>query len=257
MELELAGTDNFRSLKGMPAHGGRRIGDHVLLRSDQLHMLDGEGWKVLDELGVRTVCDLRSKAERLRIPNHLPPGLQQLALDVSSDMRADQRIAMVLAQNPSPAGAQTMMFEVYRRLPGMLAPHLTRLFGLFESGAVPVLIHCAAGKDRTGFAVATLLHALGVPREYIIADYQLSARRMAEASEARREVMSKAISAMIGQPCSDETIDVVMDARPDYLHTAYARVNDRYGSMEGYLLACAGLDEPRLQRLQDRWLMAD
>src|SRR5690606_18118000 len=88
MNLQLAGTDNFRSLKGLPAHDGRRIAEHTLLRSDQLHMLAAEGWETLRTLGVKTVCDLRSEGERQRTPNNLPVELEQLALEVTGDMRA-------------------------------------------------------------------------------------------------------------------------------------------------------------------------
>src|SRR5690606_41978689 len=119
------------------------------------------------------------------------------------------------------AGAEAMMFEVYRRLPGMLAPHLPKLFGLFETGKVPVLVHCAAGKDRTGFAVAVILHALGVARKVIVADYQLSARRMVDASNVRRELMSTLVSNMIGKPCPVEAVESIMVDSLAYLHTAY------------------------------------
>jgi protein-tyrosine phosphatase len=257
MSVILAGTDNFRSLKGMVAHEGRRIAGHTVLRSDQLHQLDAEGWEVLRTLGVKTVCDLRSDGERERIPNRLPEELRQLAMAVTSDMRADKEISAMLAANPNVAGARGMMLEVYKRLPGMVAPHLPTLFGLFESGDVPVLIHCAAGKDRTGFTVAAILHALGVAQDVIVADYVLSARRLGGADDARRELMGRVIHNLMGQACSDETMEAMMDAHPDYLQTAYDNVERQYGSMDAYLRETAGLDEAALRRLRDRWLTAD
>ena len=257
INLQLAGTDNFRSLKGLPAHDGRRIAGHTLLRSDQLHMLGAEGWETLRTLGVKTVCDLRSEGERQRTPNNLPVELEQLALEVTGDMRADKTVSSLLVESPDLAGAEAMMFEVYRRLPGMLSPHLPKLFGLFETGNVPVLVHCAAGKDRTGFAVAVILHALGVARDVIVADYQLSARRMVDASDVRRELMSTLVSNMIGKPCPDEAVDVIMDARPEYLQTAYDCVDKHYGSMDAYIETCVGLDASGLKSLRDRYLTAD
>lgn len=256
MSMVLAGTDNFRSLKGMVAHEGRRIAGHTVLRSDQLHQLDAEGWEVLRTLGVKTVCDLRSDGERQRIPNRLPDELRQLAMAITGDMRADQEIAAMLAANPNVAGARRMMLEVYRRLPGMVAPHLPTLFGLFETGDVPVLIHCAAGKDRTGFTVAVILHALGVAQDAIVADYILSARRLGGADDPRRELMGRVIHNLMGQVCS-ETMEAMMDAHPDYLQTAFDSVNSQYGSMDAYLRETAGLDETALRRLRERWLTAD
>lgn len=186
--LHLSGTDNFRSLIGMPTASGQRIAGHAILRSDQLHQLDENAWLTLKKLGVKTVCDLRSLGERERYPNRLPEyGLRQLILEVIADVRADPGFVEQLAENPSAENAENMMLDIYRRFPAMLAPHLPALFGLFESGDVPVLIHCAAGKDRTGFAVAMLLHGFGVSQADIIADYQRSGRRFADLDPVRQE----------------------------------------------------------------------
>ncbi len=149
--LRLQGADNFRSLKGMVARCGRRIGGDVLLRADQLHSLTAEDWQALQRLGLRTVCDLRSAGERDRYPNRVPdPAIEQLHLEVLGDVRADPRVAAMLADNPQAEDAQDMMLEVYRQLPSLLAPLLPTLFTLFTQGNGSVLIHCTAGKDRTG-----------------------------------------------------------------------------------------------------------
>ncbi|WP_313053528.1 tyrosine-protein phosphatase [Pseudomonas lopnurensis] len=255
MSLVLAGTENFRSLAGLPAHGGRRIAEHLLLRSDQLHQLDAEGWATLERLGVKAICDLRSEAERQRVPNRLPAGIRQLALEVAGDIRVGPRISSMLAEDPSVAGAERMMRQIYESLPGMLAPHLGNLFGLFMNDQVPVLIHCAAGKDRTGFTVAVLLHAFGVPRESILADYRRSARRLADLGEVRRAEMSLAVHEMSGgRPCTEAVIDTVLDARDDYMDAAWRRVDRDYGSLDGYLERHAGLDSAAMARLRERWL---
>lgn len=254
--LALAGTENFRSLAGLPAHGGRRIAEHLLLRSDQLHQLNAEGWATLERLGLKTVCDLRSEVERQRVPNRLPVGIRQLALEVAGDIRAGPRIASVLAEDPSMAGAERMMRQIYASLPGMLAPHLAKLFRLFENGQAPVLIHCAAGKDRTGFTVAVLLHAFGVQREAILADYRRSARRLADLGEARCAEITRAVLQMSGgKPCAEAVINAMLDAREDYLGAAYQRVARDYGSLDSYIERHAGLDAAALTRLRERWLV--
>jgi protein-tyrosine phosphatase len=255
--IRLIGTDNFRSLKGMAADGGRLIAGHTLLRSAQLHRLQAADWQLLSSLGLRTVCDLRSGGERQRYPSQLPGrGLRQLVLEVSGDIRADPRVAAMLAERPAGEGARGMMLEIYRRFPDMLAGHLPALFGLFESGEVPVLIHCAAGKDRTGFVVALLLHALGVAPDDIMADYCLSARRFAELGSERREEMARAVSALIDNRVDEAALDAVLDARPEYLRASFTAIEERFGSLEGYLERCAGLDPARLARLRERCLTA-
>ncbi|MNY32448.1 hypothetical protein D3C86_1666640 [compost metagenome] len=86
--------------------------------------------------------------DKYRLPGH---GLRQLILEVIADVRADPVLVERLAEDPSAENAEKMMLDFSRRFPSMLAPHLPALFGLFESGDVPVLIHCAASKNRTVF----------------------------------------------------------------------------------------------------------
>ncbi len=253
--LHLPGVDNFRSLAGMPALCGRRIAGHSLLRSDQLHRLTPSSWQVLQRLGLKAVCDLRSAGERECYPSGLAAaGLQHLHLTIGADLRGDSAIAAMLAENPAVEGAQGMMLEVYRRLPGLLAGHMPALFSLFAAPKPSVLIHCAAGKDRTGVAVALVLHALGVEPEQIMADYLRSARRFSQLDALRQEAMHTAVSRMVGQPVSEAAINIVLDARPEYLNAAYAVLEAEYGGLERYLLRFSGLDSRGLEALRNRLL---
>lgn len=255
--LRLQGADNFRSLKGMVARCGRRIGSDALLRADQLHGLTAEDWQALQRLGLRTVCDLRSAGECDRYPNRLPdPAIEQLHLEVLGDVRADPRVAAMLANNAQAEDAEGMMLHVYRQLPGLLAPLLPALFKLFIRGNGSVLIHCTAGKDRTGVAVMLLLHALGVSAEHIMDDYLLSARRFSQLKEARQEAISHAVSRMAGRPVSEAALDAVLDARPEYLSAAYAVIESEYGGLDRYLQRFSGMTAAGFQTLRDTLLVA-
>ncbi|RON25028.1 protein tyrosine phosphatase [Pseudomonas brassicacearum] len=256
-DFRLQGADNFRSLKGMPTRCGRRIGADVLLRADQLHGLTAEDWQTLQRLGLQTVCDLRSAGERERYPNRLPDSaIQDLHLEVVGDVRADPRIASLLADNPLEEGARGMMLEVYRGLPRMLAPLLPALFELFAHGNGAVLIHCTAGKDRTGVAIMLLLHALGVEPEHIMTDYLRSARRFSQLSIERQQAMRHAVSRMVGQTVSEAAFDAVVDARPEYLNATYAVIEAEYGGLDAYLQRFSGLSTEGLQKLRESLLVA-
>lgn len=252
----LTGADNFRSLKGLRMQDGRHIADHTVLRSDQLHRLDADDWAVLRRIGLKTVCDLRSPAERKHYPNRLPEdNPRQLHFNVVNDVRGDPVFSRMLAENPNAAGAEQMMFEIYRRLPAALAEHLPTLFGLLEDDEVPVLIHCAAGKDRTGFAAAVLLHALGASPETILEDYLLTAQSPLMTDPVKRTRIEESVSRMIHGACSEAMIDAILGVRESYLQRAYDALNEQYGSMDGYL-ASAGIDDARLTRLRNRYLAA-
>ena len=251
----LAGADNFRSLKGLPTRDGRRIAGHTLLRSDQLYRLGEPDWVVLAALGVRTVCDLRNESERRKYPNHLPAeGVTQVAIELISDVRADPALTAPLRARPDAEGAAGMMMEIYRRLPASLAPHLGTLLGLLDEGRAPVLVHCVAGKDRTGFAVAVMLHALGVEEDSILGDYLLSRRCGAGGDRQRREMMAKLVARITGAPAAEAAVDAILDVRPAYLRAAFVGIDEHYGSIAAYLETCAGLDAAALAALRDRWL---
>jgi protein-tyrosine phosphatase len=249
------GTCNFRSLKGLPAAGGRRIADHVIVRSDQLHRLEATGWQVLQAMGIRTVCDLRSERERQRHPNRLPSqGVQQLALPMLNDVRAGAGIDMLVQRGATLESATAMMLALYRSMPEALAPHLPALTGLFNTGEVPVLIHCASGKDRTGFAVAVLLHALGVPRDGIMADYMASAQGALLNDPEKREQLHQTVFRLTGTRCPEAVIDIILGVNERYLEAGLEALNDRYGCVERYLMHCAAVDEATLARWRARWL---
>ena len=162
----------------------------------------------------------------------------------------------MLADNPETQGARNMMLEVYRQLPHLLAPLLPALFELFSTRNASVLIHCTAGKDRTGVAVMLLLHALGVAPEHIMADYVLSARRFSQLEVARQQAMSTTVSHLVGQAVSEAAIDAVLDARPEYLNAAYAVIDAEYGGLDLYLQRFSGLSQKGLQTLRDTLLVA-
>jgi len=255
VRIELSGTSNFRSLKGLPTRDGRRIAGHTVLRSDQLDRLQRADWDVLASLGVKTVCDLRTASERSRFPNSLPErGVRQIPIELVGDLRNNPELAEPLRTRHGVAGAAGMMMQLYRQFPEALAPHLATLFRLFREGEVPVLVHCVVGKDRTGFTVAVILHALGVAEEVVMADYLLSRSVRETADEERRAVLAKLLQRVAERPANDEMVDAILDARPEYLRAAFDAVTERYGSMQGYLQARAGLDERSLGALRDRWL---
>lgn len=255
MHRQLSGTLNFRSLGGLPTKDGRRIAGHVVLRSDQLDRLQPADWEVLASLGVKTVCDLRTAAERNRFPNNLPEqGMRQIPIELVGDVRSNPELVEPLRKRHDAEGAVELMRQMYRRFPDALAPHLATLFQLFREGEVPILVHCVVGKDRTGFTVAVILHALGVADEVVMADYLLSSRIRTMADADRRAATARIIQYITEGPASEDMVDAILDARPEYLNAALDAVKERYGSMQDYLRTCAGLNERAICEMRERWL---
>jgi protein-tyrosine phosphatase len=250
----LSGATNFRSLGGLPAAGGRRIRPHALMRADRLIGLDERDWTALARTGLATICDLRSDAERAEHPNRLPPGLEvhELNCRVNNDLRADLSLSRLMLDDPSARGAERVMIEIYRRFPGYMGRTLTAVVERLLAGGAPMLVHCSAGKDRTGFVIAMLLHALEVPEPLIREDY-LASKRWPGAVHHRASLAARLGRAM---PASEleAAVDTVIDVREVYLDTALEAAVAEFGSIDRYLEVAAGLDAPRRARLRESLL---
>jgi protein-tyrosine phosphatase len=252
--LRLAGATNFRSLGGLPAAGGRRIRPHALMRADRLTALTDDDWRALAASGIATICDLRSDAERAEHPNRVPPqlALRELHCDVRNDLRADPALARLLVDDPTARGAERVMIEIYRRFPAYMGGTLATLVDRLIAGGAPLLVHCSAGKDRTGFVVAMLLHALEVPEPLIRQDYLAS--RTWPGADSHRASLEARLGTFIAPEELPGAVDTVLDAREVYLEAAMDTLRAEFGSVLRYLESAAGVDAARLDRLRNDML---
>lgn len=233
----------------MPAAGGRRIRSHALLRADRLAGLTADDWNTLAGLGITTICDLRSEAERLEHPNRVPAHLSvaELRCDISNDLRADPSLARLLVDEPNARGAERVMIEIYRRFPAYMGGTLATLIERLLEGGSPLLVHCSAGKDRTGFVIAMLLHALEVPEGLIRADY-LASRTWAGADSHRASLEAR-LGTFIQPHELKAAVDTVLDVREVYFEAAMDSLRAEYGSVRRYLEMAAGVPAAHIDRL--------
>ena len=160
--IALPGTQNLRDLGGYPAAGGGTVRWRTLLRSDALHRLDDAGRAALGGLGLRTVIDLRTDQEVEAAPSALDgTGARTFHIPLFSDE--------AISRLPPERAA------IYRYMIDDCGAAIAAAVGrLCAGGALPGLIHCTAGKDRTGLVAALVLDVIGVPDELIAADYAMS-----------------------------------------------------------------------------------
>lgn len=238
--LRLEGAVNFRDLGGYATEDGRRVRRRQLFRSDSLAELTAADAAAVAGLGLRSVFDLRDVGERRRYPNHAEAVAGLRVHEVGFlPHRADEMFAGVRDGTLSAAGVGTAIREMYRRLPlEQGAVYASILDGLLEADAVPALIHCTSGKDRTGFAAAVVLSALGVPRASILEDYLLT-------NHYRRD-----LSFMLGGDVDPAVVSALTEAHPDYLAAALDAADAEWGSIEGFLEHGLGLTPARRARLQ-------
>lgn len=231
--IPVRGTLNFRDVGGYQVEGGGTVARRTLFRSDGLHKVDRAGSAMLAELGLATVLDLRALEELL------------IAQSPLADF-ADRGTRVIHLSLVGPDFSElppdldgVYSFFVDRRGPAIAAAikHLAR------PGALPALVHCTAGKDRTGIVIAFTLAAVGVPDRVIAADYALSSMYLVPEQTA---VIGQ-ISAASGL---DEQLTRTLIASPPELMTrTLARAREQAGSIAGYLTS-NGLTDADLAALR-------
>ncbi len=244
--IALQGAPNFRDLGGLTAGEGMRVRTGLIYRSEALHALTDRDLDRLGELEVALVCDLRTPGERQRSPSRWREGLrpETIELDGERDGTATVEGAYGLIEQRISEAAQAYMRNAYTGYPRVYAPVIADLAKRIIAGRVPLVVHCHAGKDRTGFVCAMLLYALGVERETVEADYLRSD------SFFGRERISAAASEWLGREPDAELVDVFRSQLP-YLELSIAEVEREHGSIEKYLEAAAGIDTNRRAILRE------
>jgi protein-tyrosine phosphatase len=247
----LAGLPNFRDFGGHPTRDGRRVRHGLLYRSQSLHFATEEDLEQLARMNIRLVCDLRSRGERMRHPGrwHAGPDPVRLHLEINTDARAgNSEFVSVVRTSPDRDGVYRGMLVNYRSMPKAFAPVLRDLLvHLTDAQHLPAVIHCHAGKDRTGFICAVILSALGVDREHVMADYLRTAQVL-----DHRQVSSgiaELFSHLIGAPLSPEALQPVVDVRAEYLEAALGQIDADFGSLDAYLEQVGGLTPARRDAL--------
>lgn len=252
--LLLEAAPNFRDFGGYPTLDGRRVRERHLFRSELLLDLGERDLQTLADLDIRLVCDLRSPGERQRVSNQWPQNRPYtlVALDTGGDLAAVQpdKWGQKLSDPAfDEAAAHAALIDNYRRMPGSYNKDISALFDyLSQSDARPVLIHCAAGKDRTGFVSAMLLSALGVPAELVMEDY-LQTRGRFDLARMRR--VRALLSHKLEPMHSEAPLAVLSTVHPDYLQAALHSIERDHGGVARYLEQRCGLSAAKRAALHE------
>jgi protein-tyrosine phosphatase len=213
----IPGTHNSRDLGGTPADGGT-VRERTIIRSDALANLGAAGRATLRELGLKTAIDLREPVER-RLD---PPDLDGLNIEVRHQPIIGKGLRLV--QNMS-------LSEIYRQLLASRGENLTAAVRrLAEPGAMPAIVFCSAGKDRTGLVSALVLGALGADDEAIVADYARTEQNMR--GEFREAMVRRARSAGL----DEQELAVKVGSPPSLMRETLEWLHEHHGGPAAYLL---------------------
>lgn len=232
--IPVPGTYNFRDVGGLPAVGGR-IREGVLFRSDGLYRLGDDGRDELRRLGVGIIIDLRDENESRAMPDDLDGlDVEVLQLPVFEGSGASQ-------------GAGGISLDaLYERIVTQHASVVvSALREIASAGDRSVVVHCTAGKDRTGIVVALALLAVGVDHQAVVDDYARTEANLA--GEWLEEMV--ALIGHYGVPDTPELRVLMGGSPPEALEGVIDTVERMHGSVREYLLA-SGLSLADLSALE-------
>jgi len=235
--LPVEGTYNFRSTAGYQAANGR-LRENGLFRSDALHGLSDAGRRQFAAQGISRVIDLRDPEELRHSPS---------ALAAADAETVHHPIFGSGAGLPTIVGPYSIS-AVYRHIVEQRADRVAEAVRLIaDAPAGGVLVHCTAGKDRTGIVVAAALTAVGVPREQVIVDYAASGANLAGEWAER---MLEGAADRFG-PLDESVRELMVESPAEAIDRTLDLIDSGYGGVERMLLE-HGFDDDALERLQRR-----
>ena len=241
--IRLDGTSNTRDIGGYPATDLRTVRWRQIIRSENLSRLTAEDFRELEEIGVKTVIDLRTDRERERSPTvwqgDNPPRFFNFAVGEADDRWYKAQRRMTKSNRFTAKQSQAHMVEGYRMMAEAGVPSYRQLMDLvLDESNWPILIHCNAGKDRSGVAIALILEALGVDRATIMEEYLLTnklVRAEQKAAFLAEKLKFTGGSARVGRTPTARAWLPIVGVQPEMLEAFYASVDERYGSMAAFL----------------------
>ncbi len=247
--LNFSGTRNFRDLGGYRTHDGKHVRWEVLYRSDHLHKLTDSDLGHLAALNLDKIIDFRAEHEKEEEPDRTPVNLdiQLVAIPV---LDSSTEIWHVSRDNFRNIDAVKFMTETNIELATRFTPEIRQFINeVFLSNGRPLLFHCAAGKDRTGYAAAVLLRILGVPQEVVMDDYLLS-NHYYLASHS----LSLTILRLTKGRRFASVVKGFLEVRPGYISAAFKAMDSEFGSFEKYTRNGLGMTEKDVETLKRIYL---
>jgi protein-tyrosine phosphatase len=248
---------NFRDVGGLKTVDGRTFRAGVLFRSEELSRLKAKDLLKLQGLGIKLICDLRSPQESQKRP---PPRLPEESIRVvnvpiheqpTQEHGIRRKLLGFLFGETGGDRFREFSRDYYHHIAfGQTARIREVITLLSEEHNLPALIHCTAGKDRTGFLAALIQLLVGVPYEVVMEDYLLTN----EYFGSRLEKFIKVMRVVTLFQVSPERMRLILMTHPEFLNEVHDAIVKRYGAVETYLREACGIDQETLQKLKDRLL---
>jgi len=256
--LGIASVPNLRDLGGYETRDGATVVRGLVYRSNQLAPINSSDMEKLAELGLENDYDLRTEGERTPLPDQLPPGVNNVWLNVLADHSgAGPAQLLTLMQDPTQANVslgggkiESDFEESYRQfvsLPSAKTAYRELYLSLGDHSKLPALFHCTTGKDRTGWAAAALLTLLGVPQATVMEDYLRS-------NDYILPLYKEVIDAFVAGGGEPSIPQAIFGVKVEYLEASLDEMQTNYGTIENYFSEALGIDATAQRALRDLYL---
>ena len=239
----LKSQPNFRDMGGILTVDGKKIRPGLIFRSGDLHSLADEDIMTLEQNGLSTVIDFRSEREREWRPQKTIRSVKKVYKLIIPDVVRE--IATGYLEQNNLTGLESLLIDEYRRMVSENRREFSDFLSLLAGTAgLPLVFHCAAGKDRTGLAAIFFLTALGVSKEVAIKDYYATNSYIAAYTD-------KIVGKIKERGLNGEIMRPLLEVRPEYLNAAMDVIDTQFGGLNEYVVSELKAD---IERLRKRFL---
>lgn len=255
--LNFEGIANFRDLGGYTTLDGRHVKWGVLYRTATLAHGSDADLSGVDKLGLKTLVDFRSAAEKEAEPNRLPEpaGFEVVeipTLDDGNKAMVGEIMARIESGDFDGFDPDALMLDANRQFATTFTPQFRQfVHTVLDAAGKPVAWNCSAGKDRTGFAAAILLRILGVPQAVVIQDYMASKQLALEG----RKTQMMLLRLFKGDDAADK-MSTLLGVEAAWLEAGFAEIDVKWGSFDNYVREGLQLSEADVEQLRNTLLTA-
>ncbi|MED1564168.1 hypothetical protein AJ85_06960 [Alkalihalobacillus alcalophilus ATCC 27647 = CGMCC 1.3604] len=250
--ITLEGSFNFRDLGGYKTKSGRTVKWGRVFRSGDLSKVTANDLKKLEQLGIKTICDLRSQDEVEKMPDPLLANVRALHVPVipNDDETMVRQVGdLAEVQREWLTNPGDMLTYMNKKMVIFAEAYKTLFRSLLNYPEEPLLFHCAAGKDRTGVVAALILSLLDIDRETILEDYLLT---NLSKEKMRQQLAGSDLDAF--SHLSGEAIEAMLEPRAEYIEAFFVELEHHYGTVKHYFERAIGLTEDEMNQLRENLL---
>ncbi|MFN2101118.1 tyrosine-protein phosphatase [Altererythrobacter sp. MF3-039] len=253
--LPTTGIHNFRDYGGYRTGNGGHVRTGMLFRSGHHVGATDDDLQHFSDAGIRTVIDLRGLSEREAHPCRRIEGWRGEVIFYEGETASSPPHMDIDEHTTTVEFARNRMMQLYTRMPRnpAMIEMFTRYFQILDERDGASLVHCFAGKDRTGVAATLLLHVLGVSREDQVSEFVLT--NAAPTFDVLKSQSAPGIEERLGRPLDDDALQALLGVHEDYIHHWIETAEADQGSLDGYIETKLGVDDALRARLNDKFVV--